>query len=54
MAALSCPKCQRLAVRGGRGCLVWFFVILLFPIGLVLLRLRPAYRCTHCGYRFFV
>ena len=51
MGTISCPRCGGKAV-GKRGCLTWLFVILLFPIGLILLLLKVTYRCEACGYRF--
>ena len=51
MGRLSCPHCTGMA-RGDRGCLVWVFVILLFPFGLLLLLLKPTYECHSCGFRF--
>jgi hypothetical protein len=47
---LSCPRCNGYA-SGHRGCLLWFFVVILFPIGLLLLLIKPTYTCS-CGYRF--
>ena len=49
--AISCPKCSN-ASHGSRGCLIWFFVILLFPVGLLFLLLKPTYKCGSCGYTF--
>lgn len=49
--AISCPKCSSIAL-GGRGFLIWFFVIILFPIGLLLLLLKPTYKCTKCSFTF--
>ncbi|TET38955.1 MAG: DUF2367 domain-containing protein [Planctomycetota bacterium] len=51
MGQLSCPKCSGTA-KGGRSCLIWLLVILLFPIGLALLLLPPKYRCSKCGHTF--
>jgi hypothetical protein len=51
MAQISCPKCTCIATES-RGCLIWLFVILLFPIGLVLLLLKPTYKCKSCGFKF--
>ncbi len=51
MGELSCPRCFGTA-EGGRGCLIWILVILLFPIGLILLLLKPTYKCKSCGYMF--
>jgi hypothetical protein len=52
MAQISCPKCTCIATES-RGCLIWLGVILLFPIGLVLLLLKPPYyKCMGCGFKF--
>lgn len=48
---LSCPKCETIA-KGKHGCLIWAFVILLFPIGLLLLLTKKTYSCSGCGYTF--
>jgi len=48
---LSCPKCEGKAF-GGRGCWIIGLMILTFPIGLLLLLLKPTYNCSECGYRF--
>jgi hypothetical protein len=51
VGTLSCPRCAGEA-EGKRGCLIWAGVVLLFPIGLVLLLLKPTYTCKSCGFRF--
>ncbi len=51
MGWLSCPECKDKAY-GGRGCLIILLIILLFPIGLLLLLVKPTYRCQRCGYKF--
>lgn len=48
---LSCPRCAGWA-SGGHGCLIWLGVVLLFQFGLILLLLRPTYRCSKCGFTF--
>ena len=48
---LSCPKCETIA-EGKYGCLIWVFVILLFPIGLLLLLVKKTYSCSKCEYTF--
>lgn len=49
--ALSCPKCEATAY-GRHGGWIWFFAIILFPIGLVLLLLNKTYTCSQCHYTF--
>jgi hypothetical protein len=49
--ALSCPRCTGAAIGGRSGCLI-LLMILLFPIGLLLLLVKPTYTCTKCGYTF--
>lgn len=49
---LSCPKCNGIA-KGSRGFFVWFFVVILFPVGLLLLLIwKPIYKCKGCGFAF--
>lgn len=48
---LSCPRCAGEAT-GGRGCLHIAAIILLFPVGLLFLLIKPTYTCNRCGYRF--
>ncbi len=48
---LSCPKCLGIA-KGKYSWLIWLFVILLFPIGLLLLLTKKTYYCYKCGYMF--
>ena len=48
---LSCPKCMGIT-KGQYGGLIWLFVILLFPIGLLLLLVKKTYSCYNCGYTF--
>ncbi len=48
---LSCPKCLEIAF-GNRSFFIWLFVILLFPIGLLLLLTKKTYYCYKCGYTF--
>jgi hypothetical protein len=48
---LSCPKCSGIA-KSHRGFLFWLLVVLLFPIGLALLLLKPTYTCKSCGFAF--
>ena len=50
---LSCPKCETVT-EGKHGYLIWGFVILLFPIGLLLLLTKKTYACYKCGYIFKV
>lgn len=49
---VTCPRCTGQVWDGGRGCLVWLGVILLFPIGLLLLFVKPTWRCVKCRYTF--
>jgi hypothetical protein len=51
MGILSCPKCSGEA-EGKRGILIWIGVVLFFPIGLVLLFLKPTYTCKARGFKF--
>jgi len=50
-ATLSCPQCSGIA-EGHRDPLVWPFVVLLFPIGLLLLLVKQTYTCKSCGFKF--
>lgn len=47
---ISCPKCHTNNTKSKRGCLIWFFVIFLFPIGLLLLFIPPRNLCHNCGF----
>lgn len=49
---VTCPKCGETKWVGGRGCLLWAGVILLFPIGLLLLFVKPTWKCAKCRYTF--
>lgn len=49
---ITCPKCGGTKWEGGRGCVIWALVILLFPIGLLLLFIRPTFRCRGCRYSY--
>lgn len=49
--ALSCPRCSGSAFGARHGCLIALMVIT-FPLGLLLLLIRPTYTCSSCGYRF--
>jgi hypothetical protein len=53
MGKLSCPKCGSSA-NGGYGCLLIGLMVLTFPIGLLLLLIRPTYTCRSkkCGHAF--
>lgn len=31
---------------------MWFFIILLFPLGLLFLLIQPKHRCEDCGYTY--
>ncbi len=50
--ANTCPKCTGTEWTGGRGCLLWGLVILLFPLGLLLLFVQPTWKCASCGYTY--
>jgi len=49
---VTCPQCHGTSWSGGRSCLFWVAVILLFPIGLLLLIEKPTWRCARCSYTF--
>ena len=50
---VSCPQCGAHAESLGRGCLVLGLAILFFPFGLLLLLfVKPMYKCTYCGFKF--
>ncbi len=51
MAALSCPKCNAVAERGGYPVWVIVVAICLFPVGLLaLLAGRKPTRCPACAH----
>lgn len=50
--AVHCPKCHHWRWSSSRGLLVWFFLILLFPVGLLLLLVQPEHKCMNCGYTY--
>lgn len=47
-----CPSCGGGRWTGGRGCIRWILVVILFPIGLLLLFIQPRWRCQDCGYTY--
>lgn len=47
-----CTKCGGSNWSGGRSFLCWLGVVLFFPIGLLLLLLRPKWRCDRCGFTY--
>lgn len=47
-----CPICGGIRWKGGRSVWLWIGVVLLFPIGLLLLFVKPTFRCLQCGYTF--
>lgn len=47
---LGCPKCYSNNTVSKRGCLIWFFAILFFPIGLLLLLIPTRNHCKDCGF----
>jgi rubredoxin len=47
-----CPSCQSAKWTGGHGCALLLGVVLLFPLGLLLLLIRPEWRCERCGYAY--
>ena len=49
--ALSCPRCGCTAFGSRSGCII-LLIILTFPFGLILLLIKPTYRCVKCGYTF--
>lgn len=49
---VSCPKCYSNDVTKSRGFWIWFFAILLIPVGLLLLLLPAGRRCNKCGFKF--
>ena len=49
--AISCPNCGGPAFGGRDGCLICL-MILTFPIGLLLLLVKPTYKCRSCGWTF--
>ncbi len=49
---VACPKCGGTTWAGGRGCLLWVLVILFFPLGLLLLFIKPTWKCQSCRYSF--
>jgi len=50
--ANACPDCQNTNWSGGRGVVAWLIVILLFPLGLLALLIRPTWKCTKCGFSY--
>lgn len=48
----TCPKCAGTNWKGGRGFWVWLLVVLLFPIGLLLLLIKPTWYCTRCQFSY--
>ena len=47
-----CPKCGKSVWKSHLGCLVVFFIIVLFPIGLLLLLLPRRWECATCHYSY--
>lgn len=47
-----CPRCGSAAYDRGREIWLLLFVILLFPLGLLLLLLKSTYNCPTCGLAF--
>jgi hypothetical protein len=49
---VTCPRCGGTKWSGGRGLIVWLGVILLFPLGVLLLFVKPTWRCRSCLYPY--
>lgn len=52
-SAITCPRCQKSAIRGGFPIWVILCCIVLFPVGLLTLLVgRKPNHCHHCGNIF--
>jgi len=49
---VTCPRCKGQVWTGGREWLVWLLAFLAFPIGLLLLFIKPTWRCATCSYTY--
>lgn len=47
-----CPKCGRSTWKCHLGCLPTLFIVLLFPIGLLLLLMPRRWECATCHYSY--
>ena len=47
VVATSCPECKSLECKKKRGFWFWFFVVITFPAGFLLL-IKPTYECLKC------
>lgn len=49
---LNCLRCHSSNTISKRGFLIWFFVIFLFPVGLLLLLIPTRNHCNDCGFNW--
>lgn len=52
LSDVSCPRCFSDNVVKFRGFWIWFFAIILFPVGLLLLLLPARRYCLDCDFKF--